>query len=72
MNVRHADKALARIETDATYNRRVRRTGGQGVSQVHGVHPCPRDERDFYAAKSLHYEMLKGDRQGQRAAMGAG
>lgn len=24
-----------------------------------------RDERDFYALKSLHFEKLKGDREGQ-------
>lgn len=25
------------------------------------------DERDFYAMKSLHYEKLKGDREGQHS-----
>ncbi|PWF42886.1 type II toxin-antitoxin system RelE/ParE family toxin, partial [Massilia glaciei] len=58
---------LDRLETDAQFT--------AGLS--HGVVSAyrrrmqqiraSRDERDFYAAKALHFEKLKGNREGQHS-----
>jgi proteic killer suppression protein len=65
MEVRFAEQSLQRLESDASFN------GGFGQEIVKAFRKrmqmirAARDERDFYALKSLHFEKLKGDRQGQ-------
>ncbi len=65
MDTEFADESLRRLESDATF------TGGFGQEIVKAFRKrmqlirAARDARDFYAMKSLHFEKLKGDRQGQ-------
>jgi proteic killer suppression protein len=60
-----ADESLRRLESDPTFE------GGFGREVVRAFRKrmqmirAARDERDFYALKSLHFEKLKGDREGQ-------
>jgi len=67
MNVRHTDRKLERLETDRGY------TAGFGKDVVSSYRRkmqfirSAKDERDFYAWKSLHYEKLKGNRSHQRS-----
>jgi proteic killer suppression protein len=67
MEVRHADKSLARLEADEHY------TAGFGTEVVKAFRRRMQylraavDERDFYNMKSLHYEKLKGKRSGERS-----
>ncbi|MGO4660096.1 type II toxin-antitoxin system RelE/ParE family toxin [Ensifer sp. 2YAB10] len=67
MEIEFADPNYDRLETDAgftagfsapvvkAYRKRIQFIRGAG------------DERDFYAMKSLHFEKLKGDRDGQHS-----
>lgn len=67
MEVEFADDGLDRLETDAGYD----------MGHSPGVVKAYRkrlqfirdaaDERDFYAMKSLHFEKLRGSREGQRS-----
>ena len=65
METEFADESLRRLESEATF------TEGFGQEIVKAFRKrmqmirAARDERDFYAMKSLHFEKLKGDRQGQ-------
>jgi len=65
METEFADESLRRLESEPTF------TGGFGPEIVKAFRKrmqmirAARDERDFYAMKSLHFEKLKGDRQGQ-------
>jgi proteic killer suppression protein len=60
-----ADESLRRLESDPAFE------GGFGREVVRAFRKrmqmirAARDERDFYALKSLHFEKLKGDREGQ-------
>ena len=65
MNVDFEDASLKRLEADAGF------TAGYAAAIVKAfrkrmqlIRAAP-DERAFYAMKSLHYEKLKGDRDGQ-------
>lgn len=67
MEVKHEDPSLKRLEVDPKY------MGGFDAGLVKAfrkrmqfIRAAP-DERAFYAMKSLHYEKLKGDREGQRS-----
>jgi proteic killer suppression protein len=67
MNVEFKDASLDRLETDAAFS------GGHSDSVVKAfrkrmqqIRAAP-DERTFYALKSLHFEKLKGDREGQHS-----
>jgi toxin HigB-1 len=67
MEVEFDDEDLDRLETDAEF------TAGHGQEVVRAyrrrlqqIRAAP-DERVFYALKSLHFEKLKGDRQGQHS-----
>ncbi len=69
MNVEFKDASLDRLETDAAYS------GGFADSIVKAfrkrmqqIRAAP-DERTFYALKSLHFEKLKGNREGQHSMM---
>lgn len=59
------DRNLDRLYTDpqftAGHSQEVVRAFRKRMQQIVGFH----DERDFYALKSLHFEKLKGDREGQ-------
>ena len=67
MNIRHADKKMERMEFEFGFH------NGFGVDVVKAFRRRMQfirdaeDERDFYAAKSLHYEKLKGNRSHQRS-----
>jgi proteic killer suppression protein len=60
-----ADESLRRLESDpgfqGGFGREVVRAFRKRMQMIRAV----RDERDFYALKSLHFEKLKGDREGQ-------
>jgi len=65
MEVEFADESLDRLETDPAY------TAGFGQAVVKAYRKrvqqirAATDERTFYGLKSLHFEKLKGDREGQ-------
>jgi len=65
MEVEFDDNELDRLEIDpqftAGYSQEIVRAYRRRMQQIRGF----RDERDFYALKSLHFEKLKGDREGQ-------
>ena len=67
MNVRHTDRKLERLEFElsftAGFGHDVERAYRTRVQFIRAA----RDERDFYAMKSLHYEKLKGNRSHQRS-----
>lgn len=67
MEVVFADPALGRLESDSSF------TAGfePGVIKAYrkrlALIRAAADVRDFYNMKSLHYEKLKGDREGQHS-----
>lgn len=67
MEVRYEDASLQRLESDPAY------TAGFDAALVKAFRKrmqlirAALDERAFYALKSLHYEKLRGDREGQRS-----
>lgn len=67
MEVEFDDDNLDRLETDpqftAGFSQEIVRAYRKRMQQIRAF----RDERDFMALKSLHFEKLKGDRQGQHS-----
>ena len=67
MDVEFEDDAYARLETDPTF------TAGFAAAIVTAYRKklwlirSAVDERAFYAMRSLHFEKLKGDREGRYA-----
>jgi toxin HigB-1 len=67
MDVRFADPDLERLELDQQFN------AGYALPIVRAFRKrmqlirAARDERDFYAMKSLHYEKLCGNRAHQKS-----
>jgi proteic killer suppression protein len=67
MDVRFADPDLERLELEQQFN------AGHSWPIVRAFRKrmqlirAARDERDFYAMKSLHYEKLRGDRAHQKS-----
>ena len=67
MEVQHADDDLDRLEHDAAF------TGGHAQAIVRAFRKVMQmiraatDERTFYALKSLRFEKLRGDREGERS-----
>lgn len=67
MDIAYADERLRRLAEDPT------ETGGYDAGVVKAYRRrvqyirAATDERAFYAMKSLHYEKLKGDREGQHS-----
>ncbi len=65
MEVEFEDEGLARLETDPDHNPGY---GPEVIKQfrkrIQLIRSAP-DERDFYALRSLNFEKLKGDREGQ-------
>lgn len=68
MNVRHADRTLQRLEAEPGF--RAKRYGPEIIKAFRrrmAVIRAARDEQDFYALKSLHYEKLQGNRSRERS-----
>ncbi|MDE2184913.1 MAG: type II toxin-antitoxin system RelE/ParE family toxin [Alphaproteobacteria bacterium] len=69
MDVAFADESLDRLETDPSF------TAGFAPAVVKAYRKrmqqirAATDERTFYGLKSLHFEKLKGDREGQHSMM---
>ncbi|MBC7860170.1 MAG: type II toxin-antitoxin system RelE/ParE family toxin [Burkholderiaceae bacterium] len=67
MDVKFDDDDLDRLEIDAQFtaghSQEVVRAYRKRMQQIRSF----LDERDFYAAKALHFEKLKGDREGQHS-----
>lgn len=67
MEVEFDDEDLDRLETDAQFtagfSQEVVRAYRKRMQQIRAF----RDERDFMAVKSLHFEKLKGTRAGQHS-----
>ena len=65
MDVTFEDQSLDRLETDASFSAGF----GDGVVKAYRRRMqqirAARDERTFYARRSLNFEKLKGDRSGQ-------
>jgi proteic killer suppression protein len=65
MEIAHDDESLERLETDPTY------TGGYADAIVKAYRKriqqirAATDERTFFALRSLNFEKLKGNREGQ-------
>lgn len=67
MEVEFDDDDLDRLETDAQYtaghSQEVVRAYRKRMQQIRAF----RDERDFLAVRSLNFEKLKGNREGQHS-----
>lgn len=67
MDVEFDDSALDRLETDAQFtagfSQEVVRAYRKRMQQIRAA----RDERDFFAIRSLNFEKLKGSRDGQHS-----
>ncbi|MBS2127339.1 type II toxin-antitoxin system RelE/ParE family toxin [Burkholderia thailandensis] len=67
MEVEFDDDDLDRLETDAQFtagfSQEIVRAYRRRMQQIRAFH----DERDFYALKALHFEKLKGNRDGQHS-----
>ena len=67
MEVQFYDDDLDRLETDAQFtagfSHEIVRAYSKRMQQIRAF----RDERDFYALKSLHFERLKCKREGQHS-----
>lgn len=65
MEIAFDDKSLDRLETDAGFNAGfgdpVVKAYRKRLQQIRAA----QDERTFYALRSLNFEKLKGDREGQ-------
>ena len=67
MEIEYANADLERLATDPSFD------GGHSREVIKGFRKRVQliraavDERDFYALKSLHFEKLKGDREGQHS-----
>ena len=65
MEVQFGDDNLDRLETDHAYTGRWSQAIVNVFRRRMQLIRDALDERDFYALKSLHFEKLKGSRQGQ-------
>lgn len=67
MNVRYLDRKLERVERDASYHGSLGAEVAKAFRKRMQFIRAAADERDFYAMKSLRYERLRGQREGQRS-----
>jgi toxin HigB-1 len=65
METEFADKSLQRLESDLAFDGGFSREVVRAFRKRMQMIRAARDERDFYALKSLHFEKLKGDHEGQ-------
>jgi proteic killer suppression protein len=67
MDVEFADDGLEKLEADPAHDGGWGRALVRGFRKVMQLIRAAKDERDFYAMKSLHFEKLKGNRKHQRS-----
>lgn len=67
MQVEFADGSLDRLETDARYSAGFAEAVVKAYRKRMQLIRAAIDERDFYAMRSLRFEKLKGDREGQHS-----
>ena len=67
MDVRHLDRKLERVERDASYHASLGPEVAKAFRKRMQFIRAAADERDFHTMKSLHYEKLRGNREGQRS-----
>jgi toxin HigB-1 len=67
MEVDFEDDSLRRLETDPGYDAGFGREVVKAFRKRMQLIRAAPDERDFYALKSLHFEKLLGDREGQHS-----
>ena len=67
MEVEFADDSLDRLETDIQFTAGFERAIVKGFRKAMQAIRAAPDERDFYAAKGLHFEKLEGARSHQRS-----
>lgn len=65
MEVDFDDASYERLEADLGYEAGFGRKVVKAYRKRLQLIRAAADERDFYALKSLHFEKLKGDREGQ-------
>lgn len=67
METDFADERWRRLVSDPGYDAGFGRDVVKAFRKRIQLIRAARDERDFYAMKSLHFEKLHGDRQGQHS-----
>jgi toxin HigB-1 len=67
MDVEFVSRALDRLETDPAYTHNLAPALVKAFRRRMQQIRAARDERDLYAAKGMHFERLRGDRQHQRS-----
>jgi toxin HigB-1 len=67
MEIDYADEDLKRLATDPSFDGGHSREVVKAFRKRVQLIQAAVDERDFYALKSLHFEKLVGDRQGQHS-----
>jgi len=67
MEVRFEEASLRRLEADGSYTAGLEPALVKAFRKRMQLIRAAQDERTFYAMKSLHYEKLKGDREGQHS-----
>ena len=67
MEVEYGEKSLALVETDRAADTKLPISVINSLRQKLVVIRAAPDERTLRSWKSLHYEKLKGDREGQRS-----
>jgi toxin HigB-1 len=67
MEPEFADDDLRRLESDPTFDAGFGREVVKAFRKRMQIIRAAPDERDFYALKSLHFEQLDGERQGQHS-----
>lgn len=65
MDVEFEDDTLQALESDPNYSSEFELAVVKGFRKCMQIIRNAPDERDFYALKSLHFEKLKGNRDGQ-------
>lgn len=65
MDVKFEDSSLRQLEADAMYTAGFEAAIVKAFRKRMQLIRASADERAFYAMKSLHYEKLKGNREGQ-------
>ena len=67
MEVTFEDKTLARMDAEAGFNGGYEPVIARGFRKLIVLIRAARDERDFYALNSLHYEKLKRELAGKHS-----
>jgi len=67
MDVEFEDASLRRLEAEKGFTNNLDTGLAKSFRKRMQMIRAATDERDFYALKSLHFEKLKGDREGQHS-----